>query len=63
MKEIEFGTRKVVKKYGNYLCVMLPTAYTRAFNIKMGNRYKIYAKPNGELILRLVKDDGEHITR
>jgi len=61
--ELEFGERKAVKKYGPYLCVMLPTAYTQAFDIKMGNRYKIYAKPNGDLILRRVKDDGEHISR
>jgi|GEM_PF-3751576 len=61
--ELEFGERKVVKKYRHYLFVMLPTAYTRAFNIKMGNRFKVFAKPNSDLILRLVKDDGEHISR
>jgi len=61
--ELEFGERKAVKKYGHYLCVMLPTAYIRAFNIKMGNRFKVFAKPNGDLILRRVKDDGEHISR
>jgi antitoxin component of MazEF toxin-antitoxin module len=59
--ELEFGERKAVKKWGHYLCIMLPMAYTQAFNIKIGNRYKISAKPNGDLILRLVKEDGRHI--
>jgi bifunctional DNA-binding transcriptional regulator/antitoxin component of YhaV-PrlF toxin-antitoxin module len=60
-KMFPFGMRKVSKKYNDYLFVTLPTAYTRVFKIKSGNAFEIYARENGDLILKLVKDDDQNI--
>jgi len=61
VKMYPFGIRKASKKYQSYLFVTLPTAYTRAFKIKPGNAFEIYARENGDLIFKRVKNNDQNI--
>jgi len=61
VKMFPFGKRKVSKKSQDYLFITLPTAYTRVFKIKPGIAFEIYARENGDLILKLVKDNDQNI--
>jgi bifunctional DNA-binding transcriptional regulator/antitoxin component of YhaV-PrlF toxin-antitoxin module len=61
VKMLSFGIRKVSKKHRDYVSITLPIAYTRAFKIKPGNAFEIYAREDGDLIFKLVKDDDQNI--
>jgi hypothetical protein len=54
-KMLNFGVRKISRKFNGYLFLALPSAYIKAFNIIKGEKFEILAQKNGNLILKRVK--------
>jgi hypothetical protein len=58
---IYYGLRKATAKQKGtkepYLFVMLPTKYTRTFNVQKRDSFSIYATKKGNLILMRDKND------